>query len=159
MVTAARPLTHLMYPIDESYLLDIFHRFEHRMKPYSDKRYTDSHPDWTILRLEPDYFSQIFQDLGVSGAPRFYLLKPFAKIPPHIDDKTLCSVNFILGDKDPAPICIDGIDYNYTQAVLDTQRIHQVMNAGKQRLLFKISVFDESYSSIVEKIKFKKDSP
>lgn len=150
------PITLLDYPLDEPYLFKLYETYLSQSEPYVDARYPGSFENWQILRLEPHFFAPIFADLGISGSPRFYHLKKNTKVPPHVDNKTLCSINFILGDSDPAPIRIEGKEYFYRQAVLNTQKMHEVHNGNSDRLLFKISIFDKTYDEVVSMIRYKK---
>ena len=94
------------------------------------------------------------QDFEVIGSPRFYWLEPFANIPKHIDNGTQCSINLIITEN-PAPITIEGVDYTYLQALLNTTLPHSVQNGASERIMLKISIFDETYESLSERIKFK----
>jgi hypothetical protein len=94
-------------------------------------------------------------DFEVDGRPRFYWLEPNAVIPEHVDNGTQCSINLIITE-DAAPITIDGTEYHYRQALLNTTVPHSVQNSDKERIMLKISIFDETYQQLVERIKYKK---
>ena len=84
--------------------------------------------------------------------PRFYFLKKDTVIPEHIDDGTKCSINFLLNSKNPAPVTIEGVEYYYKNCLLNTQKIHSVKNDTEDRLLFKLSIFDDDFETVKEKI-------
>ncbi len=156
MVGMVKPITHLNYPLDFLSILDVYKTFESQSKTYKDMRNGQIVEGWKTLTLEPYLFSKIFSDFNISGVPRIYHLMPFAQIPEHKDFNTLCSLNFIINDDSPAPVLIEGIEYSYTQAVLNTQRMHAVNNGPKARLLFKISIYDKTYEQLIQEIPFKK---
>ena len=39
------------------------------------------------------------------------------------------------------------------QSLLNTQNMHGVINGNEDRLLFKLSIFDESFETVADKIK------
>ena len=87
-----------------------------------------------------------------NGVPRYYILDSDSYLMPHIDYNTTCSVNHVLS-VDAAPVTIEGKDYFYKTALLNTAVIHGVNNKGKkERVLFKISFFDEDYDTISKKL-------
>ena len=92
-------------------------------------------------------------DFGVVGKPRFYWLEPFAEIPEHIDNGTLCSLNFILSP-DPAPIVIEDIEYTYKYVLLNTAVRHSVFNGPTERIMLKISIFDETFEDLAKRIPY-----
>jgi hypothetical protein len=56
--------------------------------------------------------------------------------------------------ENPAPVTIEGTDYIYEQAVLDTTKLHGVNTNNEDRILLKISIFDESYADLIKRIPF-----
>jgi hypothetical protein len=150
------PLTHLNYPIDLDRVLESSRNARLDSKPYTDSRYPDLKlDDWHIGRYQDDYISQIMSDFDVDGRPRFYWLNPYAVIPEHTDNGTQCSINLIITNE-PAPITINGIDYFYNQALLNTTIPHSVTNGATERVMLKISIFDETYEQLSKRIKFKR---
>jgi hypothetical protein len=95
-------------------------------------------------------------DFQVLGKPRFYWTAPNSCIPEHVDNGTQCSLNFILSP-DPAPITFYGIDYYYKQVLLNTTLPHSVNNGPIERVLLKISIFDETYQQLAARINYKTD--
>lgn len=149
-----QPLIHLNYDLDIDRLLKEAEEAKTTAKPYTDDRYPNQKLDeWHIGHYSSPYINQIMFDFGVVGKPRFYWLEPFADIPEHIDNGTTCSLNFILS-KDPAPINIEGKDYTYKQVLLDTTRMHGVKNNANERIMLKISIFDEPFENLANRLPY-----
>jgi hypothetical protein len=156
MTTNNNFLTHLNYDLDITAILESARKARLDSKPYTDSRYPDLKlDDWHIGHYQDAYISQIMSDFEVDGRPRFYWLEPNAVIPEHVDNGTQCSINLIITE-DAAPITIDGTEYYYRQALLNTTVPHSVQNSAKERIMLKISIFDETYQQLVERIKYKK---
>jgi hypothetical protein len=152
------PLIHLDYPIDTTILLQSAATARLSSKPYTDSRYSDLKLDrWHIGHYSDKIIDKIMQDFEVDGKPRFYWLEPFAEIPEHVDNGTQCSINLIL-TQDPAPITINSIEFYYKQALLDTTVPHAVFNGPNERIMLKISIFDETYEQFKKRIKYKAKS-
>lgn len=148
-------LTHLDYSIDTFALLGSASNAKLESNPYTDSRYPDLKLDrWHIGHYSDKIINKIMQDFEVDGKPRFYWLEPFAEIPEHVDNGTQCSINLIITE-DPAPITINGIEFYYKQALLDTTVPHAVFNGPNERIMLKISIFDETYDQLKERIKYK----
>lgn len=149
------PLIHLNYPLDRDRLLqDSIKAREHSLA-HTDNRYPDvDFTYWQKSFYTSDYIEQIMRDLEVQGKPRFYYLEPNTVIPEHTDNGTTCSINIILNDS-PAPITFGNTDYYYTMVLLNTSIPHSVKNNDTERILFKISIFDESYEDLANRIKYK----
>jgi hypothetical protein len=151
------PLVHLKYPLDITRILESAKNARLTSKPYTDSRYPElSIDDWHIGRYIDDYIESVMSDFEVDGRPRFYWLDPYAVIPEHVDNGTQCSINLIITD-DPAPITINGCNYVYRQALLDTTVPHSVVNGNKERVMLKISIFDETFDQLAARIKYKND--
>lgn len=150
------PLIHLDYPLDKELLLNEALLAKQSAKAHTDSRYPDMvFDEWLISHHTSEYIQKIMDDFGVKGKPRFFWLQPFAVIPEHTDNGTTCSLNFLLNDN-PAAITINGKDYFYTSVLLNTTAPHSVTNNETERLLFKISLFDESYEDLSARLKYKK---
>ena len=149
------PVTLLDYPLDRERLLVSAENARKNSKSYSDYRTSIPMENWVIAPYTDSYIEQIQHDLGVSGKPRFYFAAPNFTVPTHIDNGTLCAVNFVISDQ-ASPVTYGNQNYLYTQAVLNTTQPHSVMNGPVERILFKISIFDESYESLVARIPYKK---
>lgn len=149
------PLVLLNYPLDIDCVTESARRAKEDSQPYTDTRYPDLNlTDWHISRFSDEYIQQVMNDFEVDGRPRFYWLEPFAKIPEHVDNGTQCSINLII-TKDPAPITIEGADYFYKQALLNTTIPHSVTNGATERIMLKISIFDETYEQLAKRLKYK----
>ena len=141
------PILHLKYTIDKDILLQQAAEIKSSASVYVDPRPGLGTPDWLIKKHTSEYIEKIIADLGINARPRFYWLKPFASLKEHTDNGTECSVNFIISEN-AAPITIEGIDYLYRSALLNTQRRHSVTNGPEERILLKISIFDKTYEEI-----------
>lgn len=150
------PVIHLDYDLDKFTLLKEAQLAKSASRPYTDSRYPDLKLEkWLIGHWSSEYTDRIMKDFEVVGRPRFYWLEPYAVIPEHIDNETTCSLNFILTE-DPAPIIIEEKTYTYQQVLLDTTRLHKVINNEHERIMLKISIFDEPFTDLAKRIKYKK---
>ena len=146
------PLVLLDYPIVNEKLLLEAEMAKSNSLPYTDSRYPDLKlENWHIGHYSSPTIDAIMRDFKITGKARFYWLEPFAEIPEHIDNNTQCSINFILS-KEPAPILIEGKEYNYKQALLNTTLPHSVKNGEKERIMLKISIFDHSFTDVLIRI-------
>ena len=114
-------------------------------------------PSWKILRenesthimkkVKRDFCNTYGLDIEKCTA-KYYILDSDTYLPPHIDYNTKCAANWILSGSE-APVSYDSGDYYYTNAILDTTKLHWVQNGNEPRVLFKISFFDVSYEDLV----------
>lgn len=136
-------IADLNYSFDTELLLMYFDQIKHSGIPYED--YRGVIDNWNIIRVEPfEYCQKIFNDLGIVGEPRFYELKEYTVLPYHKDHGTQCSINVLLSGN-AAPISFDGHEYYYRNCLLNTQESHAVYNGPSPRVLFKISIKDQSF--------------
>lgn len=150
------PLTHLNIDINKSLLLEESKIFKKLSKGYTDSRYPGKClEEFRVYVYTSEYSEQIMKDLGIEGSPRFYWLETNSFLPEHIDNGTQCSINIILSDG-VAPITMYGQDIFYSSALLNTQIPHSVKNGDTERILFKISIFNESYEQVKNKLTLKK---
>jgi hypothetical protein len=149
------PLIHLNYQVNKDLLLAEAEQAKSSASGYTDPRYPgEQHDGWLIGHHTSDYVKQIMADLGVDGRPRFYWLLPGEQIPEHVDNGTQCSINIVL-TSDAAPVTIEGKDYFYSTGLLNTKIPHSVQNNDNLRIMLKISIFDETYEQVANRIKFK----
>jgi hypothetical protein len=147
-----KPITEINIPFDKQQLLAEANLIKQYASGYTDNRYPNLNlSKWLIRKHSSEYISNLIKFLEVDGDPRFYWLEPNAIIPEHVDNGTKCSINFILTDT-PAPVTILGENFTYTVGVLDTTKRHGVKNGPVERILFKISIFNEDYESVVTKL-------
>jgi hypothetical protein len=153
------PVTLLKYDLDHEYLTKLAETLREGSQAYNDPRMGEVQiPFWTMARFSNDtYVNKVMGDFGVQGRPRFYYLKANTVIPEHVDFNTTCSLNFILNDDEPAPVTIEGVDYLYTQCLLNTTVMHGVKNGNKERLLFKISLFETPYETLATQLPYRLD--
>jgi len=148
-------LIQLNYPIDNFVLLESANKARAYSEPYTDSRYPElSLDNWHIGKYTDNHIQKVIDDFEVDGKPRFYWLEPYAKIPEHVDNGTKCSINLILTDT-PAPILVEGTEYFYQQALLNTTIPHAVFNGPVERIMLKISIFDETFEQLSKRIKYK----
>lgn len=148
------PLIFLDYQLDKEKLLNEAKIARENSKPYTDSRYPDLiMDDWLIGHYNSEYITKIMQDFLVEGKPRYYWMKPYAVIPEHVDNGTQCSLNFVLTEN-AAPINIGSEEYYYTSILLNTTVPHSVTNNEHERIMLKISIFNESYEELSKRIKY-----
>lgn len=150
-------IVQLDYPLDVKEALKLAANVRKEAQPYVDGRYPAmDFNHWQIFRLQNPFTQKIIEDFNVEGKPRFYWLAPNTSIPYHVDHNTTCSINFLLTT--PAvPVTFEGDNkYEYTQALLNTSVRHKVVNGNHERILLKISIFNETYEQLAERIKYKK---
>jgi len=151
------PLIFLDYPLDKERLLEDAIEAKKNSKPYTDSRYPDLYmEDWLIGHYNSEYITRIMNDFKVEGKPRYYWMKPYAVIPEHVDNGTQCSLNFVLTDN-ASPIIINDMQYYYTAILLNTTVPHSVINNEYERIMLKISIFNESYEDLAKRIKYRYD--
>lgn len=151
-MTTNEPLVHLNYKVDKELLLQQAREIKHLAVGYTDSRYPGmSIDDWLIAYHTSDYIESIMKDFGVEGKPRFFWLMPNAVIPEHVDNGTLCSLNFILTDN-ASPITFGSKDYFYESILLNTTIPHSVTNNEHERIMFKISIFNETFDEVASRI-------
>ena len=147
------PVLHLTYNIDKQRLLGEAQAIKDQAVGYTDSRYPDlKMDDWLVGHHSSEYVEQIMKDFEIKGKPRFYWLQPHAVIPEHVDNGTLCGLNFILTDQ-ASPITFGDKDYFYEAILVNTSLPHSVTNNEHERIMFKISIFDETFEQVAEKIK------
>jgi hypothetical protein len=147
------PVLHLNYKIDKQLLLKEAQAVKNLATGYADSRYPDLKMDnWLVGHHSSEYVEQVMRDFGIKGKPRFYWLQPHAVIPEHVDNGTLCGLNFILTDQ-ASPITFGDTDYFYEAILVNTSLPHSVINNEHERIMFKISIFDETFEQVAEKIK------
>ena len=146
------PLLHLNYELKKDLILKETEEAKKISKYHTDSRYPlRVFTEWKVSMYNGEYIKEIMKDFDVIGTPRFYWLKPNAIISTHTDNATKCSLNFLLSDDNTA-ITINDKDYFYKNALLNTTQPHSVKNGNKERLLFKISILNESFETVANKI-------
>ena len=161
-------ITYLNYPIDKEKMLKIAEEARAHITPYQHPFYKDHDPlpNWkTVHGYDSDYARQIMRDLEVIGWIDFYFHAPNTILPPHVDPRCRCGINFVLTGYD-APVTFHesllrpgvaggtSVDYYYEQAALNTSLPHSVKSSSTERILFKICIQNESYESVVSRIPY-----
>ena len=147
-----RPLIHLNYPINKDILLLESDKARESAKPWEGGN-DYKIEDWLVSYYRSDYIDKIMKELNIVGKPRFFYQKSNFHLKPHKDFGTQCGVNILLSDN-PVPINIEGEDYYYTQALIDLQREHSVINDNKERVLLKFSIPDIPFEQVAKKINY-----
>ena len=157
------------FDFDKEKLLNLWHsKYVHNLETYDDPRIDDyikrpefiaqyghwSKDVWKIAHAEADeYITDLCNKLDINAKPRFYTLKANEVLPHHVDNDTECAINFILSDE-AAPITFQetGNTYYYKTALLNTSLWHGVWNGPNDRILLKLSIFDQPYEAVKEKL-------
>ncbi len=148
-------LVLLNYPLDRTQLLADAAAARANAAGYTDPRLNGYvFNDWVMAKHTSPYIESIIKDFEVVGSPRFYWQEPHAVVPFHVDNGTQCSINFVLSD-DPAPVSFADAECVYQQALLNTSVLHGVTNGNTQRILLKISIFNETFEQVRDRIKYK----
>lgn len=145
-------LYHIDLPIPDSILEQA--KLEEGYKSYYDTKNKHHINGWDQKHIDsgPAYeYSKIIQDILElkDVRPRFYIQHTGMTIPMHKDRGTQCSFNFIL--EGTSPITFEYGEEYYQKAILNTQSMHAVYNTIDDRVLYKISIFDQSYDEVVKR--------
>jgi hypothetical protein len=151
-----QPLLHLKYELKKDLILNESEEAKKLSTFHTDGRYPNKvFTDWKVSIYSGSYIKEIMKDFEIVGTPRFYWLKPNSYINTHTDNTTKCSLNFLLSENNTA-IIINNKNYFYKNALLDTTQPHSVINGNSERLLFKISIDNESFEQVANRIIEKK---
>ena len=111
---------------------------------------------WLIKHVKEDssYAWDIAKDFmsltGMRCKPRFYDQREGFTLPFHTDRGTKCSINIVLSD-DPDPILFRDGTVIYEVGLLNTEVEHSVIST-KQRYLYKLSFFDNTFDEVKDKL-------
>ncbi len=156
MKTHSDCIVLLNYSLDMEYLTKLSKELRIHATCHNDSRYTRSFSEYRSISIDNSYTKKIMKDFDINAKVKMYYQQPNYYLPMHIDNKTLCSLNFIIGDMDElAPITFDFGNVYYRQALLNTQTNHSVLNGAKERILLKFSIFDISFSQVAKTLKYK----
>ena len=145
---------HTNLDFDYDLFLQEYYRIKQNEKDYA--RGGESIHFWRVIRLEDlkselvkSYVKDFKNKYNIPGKVdgRFYRLKANSTLPMHIDSGTKCSINFLLNG-DGAPVLFESGEYTYKQALLNTSIMHSVINGDKDRILFKISIFELDFNQV-----------
>ena len=135
------------FKLNKKILLNEWNKVKNNLKEYDDERLKESTSNWKIVKHKFDYADELSNIFNVNARPRFYLLDANTTLGQHTDHETLCSLNFILNNN-TAPINFNGTTIHYKNALIDTTKLHGVNNNDCDRLLFKMSIFDETFEQV-----------
>ena len=147
-----KPLIHLNYPINKDILLLESDKARENAKPWEGGN-DYKIEDWLVSYYTSNYIEKIMNELNIVGKPRFFYQKSNFSLKPHKDFGTQCGVNILLSDN-PVPINIEGVDYHYSQALINLQKEHSVVNDSKERVLLKFSIPDKSFEQVASEINY-----
>ena len=141
------------FDFDKSALLDFWNQNQDNTKPYSDRRFGKLvMNNWRILKdIEIEYAQKLCEHFNIQADPKFYILQANTQLLPHVDQDTTCSINFLLSDG-AAPVRFSNNEYYYKTALLNTSRKHSVDKSANDRILFKLSIKDEGFDIVKQKI-------
>jgi hypothetical protein len=139
--------------VDRARLLTIATRHKPNATPYDNGKQIIENPQGIVADAIDPYIDEIVNILQLTGRyfPKFGWISPNSELSEHVDSKTQCSINFLVSE-DLAPIVFEGTEYYYTQALLNVQRPHKVINGPVERVMLRIMVIDETYESIVNRL-------
>jgi len=141
------------YEFDKKLLADVWNEHKDNSQPYSDVRFGKFvMNNWRIVNdIEISYANILCEFFNIDAMPKFYILQANTQLPPHTDQDTTCSINFLLSDG-AAPVRFTDNEYHYRTALLNTTRKHSVDKYPKDRILFKLSVKEEGFDAVKQKI-------
>lgn len=142
------------FDFNKQVLLDYWHKHAQKSQPYTDKRFGKFvMNNWRIFNdIDLPYAYELAKFFGIDATPKFYMLQANTKLPMHVDQDTTCSINFLLSGN-PAPVKYStGNEWYYKTALLNTSIKHGVDSSNEDRILFKLSVKDEPFDSVKQKI-------
>ena len=141
-------------PIQYSTLLEEFYKVKDNIDIYTDVR-GGINNHWKIIRHTFPYATDIIKGLNLENydvRPRFYTLDKNTTLSPHTDLETQCAVNILLSQNN-APITIENVNYEYKQALINVQLMHGVNNFDEDRIIFKLSIMNLSFTDAKSIIK------
>ena len=144
------PCNPIEFDVDTEWLLDkalkcerkqFYHngRKEERIEGYKFAHV--SYPELLVLT------SHKALDIKAKFNMKFVYIAPNTTIGWHKDWGTKCAYNWVINGN-TAAIRYRDRPYCYKYAIINTQEEHMVRNNDKERILFKISIFDKSYEEI-----------
>ena len=139
------------FDLDVNHLLEIWSNIKNKQVNYKDDRFDEVSSHFKIIKHDFEYAKELSKIFNVESRPRFYTLDANTILNQHTDFGTLCSLNFILSDI-PAPIIFGDTNITYNYALLDTTKLHGVVNNDKDRLVFKMSIFNETFDEVKNKL-------
>ena len=118
---------------------------------YHDPKTNTEVTGWDIKHIIDGYAYEVAQTfnsvLGLQKSkPRFYILRAGVTLGLHIDRGTECSFNFVLTGS--SKITFEDREEYYEQALLNTQVMHGIINPQDDRVLYKISVFNQNFETV-----------
>lgn len=156
------PVLRFQFPFSNELLLKEFEQVKDKLVPYQDERFTTPSVNWMVVpdlsQFNLPYVNNITlavtKTYNIKGhiSPHFYFLQKKSILRNHVDFNTKCAINHVIqGGTAPVTYPDFGV-WHYETALLDTSRIHGVVNKEEDRILFKISIFDETYEQVFHKV-------
>ena len=138
------------YPFNTKLLYQEYLNAKKYFVPYRDHR--GSADWWKIAKWNFEYAEELTELFNINANPRFYFLGKNQHLPKHKDNGTKCAINIVLNDNITSGVTYGSSTYHYRAALLNTQNEHEVFNGPEDRYLFKLSIFDESFEEVKNKI-------
>ena len=153
------PCNQIEFDVDKDWLLDKALKCErkqfyhHGRKEEKVEGYKYAHISYPELEIMAGANGL---NLNCKYNMKFVFIAPNATIGWHKDWGTKCAFNWVINDNRAAIRYSNGqegaqLAYVYNSALINTQEEHMVQNNDKERILFKISIFDRSYEEICNK--------
>lgn len=141
------PVFPFEFDVDREWLLDKALQeprkqfYHHGRKEERVEGYKYAHIDYPELKELVGRFG-----LAIQGKwnMKFVYIAPNTIVDWHKDWGTQCAFNWVINGN-TAAIKYRDRPYAYSSAIINTQEEHMVKNNDKERILFKISIFDRSY--------------
>ncbi len=147
-------IVKLDYPINRNALLIDAEKARETAELHGGPK-TQEAGKWLISYYENARIKKIMKDLNIKGKTRWYFIGEDFYVEPHVDTNTAkCAVCFVLSDN-ASPITIDGQDHQYTQALIDVQRVHSVKKSNEERIILRFSVEDKDFDTVAKEIRYK----
>ena len=97
-----------------------------------------------------------FKDMyNIDAHPRYYILLKGFELDTHVDEGTLAAFNYLISDEnDPLVYFPDTrkININYKKGLVNLQMPHMVPKTVNERVLLKLSIYNNTFEECKEKI-------
>jgi len=140
------------FKFDKQKLLEQYQKNLIESKNFNDNGLPISVPKLQLQEgFEFDYAKELMDFFEIDGEAKYYTLKKDCEFDLHVDTLPKCSVN-VLVSENPAPVFIGGKNYLYHNCVLNVKKPHGVFKNTEDRILFKISIFNNTYEEVRQKV-------
>lgn len=152
------------FPIEDYHtaLLEEFEKIKEEAGVYQFKMPGISWPSHENYFLVKDNIpiaesvAQKFKELySIEAHPRYYILSKGFHLDWHADDGTQAAFNYLITEtNDPVLYRIDGNEHvvEYKKGLLNLQELHSVPETTDERVLLKLSIYNDTFEKCKEKI-------